>query len=90
MQRNRISEVMSTYTLREPDRYVQPLDFKKKALNTIGRARNGLAVILAMLEENIVDPREFARIIEKADSDCSVAQRHLLGKILLNEKGENG
>jgi len=73
---------------RDPERYIQPLDFKKRALDEVGRARHELAAALAAMQEGMSDPRQIATLIERADEYAAKAQRHLLGKIKVNDQGE--
>lgn len=73
----------------EPRRYVQPLDFKKRALDDVGRARHELSAVLALIEEGASPvSQEVAEHLEKADFYCSKAQRRLMGKIKVNDQGE--
>lgn len=86
---NRIGESPAPYNNREPDRVVQPYDFKKKALIQIGLARHELSAILTALEEGVeMDPDTLAEHLEKADAFSAKAQRYLMGKIRVNDRGE--
>lgn len=67
---------------------VQPYDFKKKALIQIGLSRHELSVLLDALEEGDLDIKTLAAHLEKADEYAAKAQRHLMGKIEINDKGE--
>lgn len=86
---NRIGESPAPYNDREPKRVVQPYDFKKRALIQLGLARHELSAILAAIDEGVeLDPETLADHLEKADAFSAKAQRYLMGKIRVNDRGE--
>lgn len=72
----------------KPRRIAQPLDFKKQALDAAGRARHYLAILLERVNDDEISTSEIMEAIEHADREMADAQRHLLGKIKINDRGE--
>ena len=72
----------------EPRRYVQPLDFKKEALDAVGRSRHYIAALLARVKRGNLKTMELVEALESADREAADAQRHLMGQITLNDRGE--
>jgi len=70
------------------ERYIQPLDFKKKALDEVGLARHELATAIAAIQDGMYDMRAIGAFLESADQHASLAERHLRGRMKIRGKGE--
>lgn len=70
---------------------IQPLDFKKKALDATGRARHRISRLLARFDDvKEISPteQEIIEALQDADNELARAQSHLMGQIPVNDEGE--
>lgn len=72
----------------EPIKYAEPLDFKKDALNALGRGRHAIALIRARVRASELTLAELSRLLALADHETADAQSYLMEQIEINDRGQ--